>query len=55
MGKVVTIAYDAVNAISHKPPVEAKLEVQSALSYLVDGAEETLAFRQHRWDGRSSF
>ncbi|ENT3300715.1 DEAD/DEAH box helicase [Acinetobacter baumannii] len=55
MGKVVTIAYDAVNAILHKPPVEAKLEVQSALSYLVDGAEETLAFRQHRWDGRSSF
>lgn len=55
MGQIVTIAYDAVNAILHKPSTEAKLEVQSALSYLVDGAEDSVAFKQHRWDGRSSF
>lgn len=55
MSEVVTIAYDAVNAILHKPSVAAKLEVQSALSYMVDGAENALAFKQKKWDGRNSF
>lgn len=55
MAEVVTIAYNAVNALLHKPTTVVKLEVQSALSYLVDGAENSLAFKQRRWDGRSSF
>lgn len=55
MSEVITIAYDAVNAILHKPSVGAKLEVQSALKYMVDGAEHSLAFKQHKWDGKSSF
>lgn len=55
MAEVITIAYNAVNAILHSPSVNAKLEVQAALSYIVDGAEHSLAFKQHRWDGRSSF
>lgn len=55
MGQVVTIAYNAVNAILHNPTVNLKTDVQAALSYQVDGAENSLAFKQHRWDGRSSF
>lgn len=55
MAEVVTIAYNAVNAKLHEPSVDVKLLVQSVLSYKVDGAEQSLAYKQHRWDGRSSF
>ena len=55
MAEVVTIAYNAVNAKLHNPSVDVKLLVQSVLSYKVDGSEQSLAYKQHRWDGRSSF
>ena len=55
MSKVVTIASSAVNAKLHEPTREAKLEVQRILSYRVEGAERTTAFKQGGWDGRSSF
>lgn len=55
MAEVVTIAYNAVNAKLHNPSVDAKLLVQTVLSYKVDGSENSLAYKQHKWDGRSSF
>lgn len=55
MAEVVTIAYNAVNAKLHNPSVDVKLLVQSVLSYKVDGSEQSLAYKQNRWDGRSSF
>lgn len=55
MAEVVTIAYNAVNAKLHNPSVDVKLLVQTVLSYKVDGSEQSLAYKQHRWDGRSSF
>lgn len=55
MSETVVIASNAVNAKLHEPSRQAKLEVQRILSYRVDGAEHTDAFKQHRWDGRSSF
>lgn len=55
MTEVVTIAYNAINAKLHNPSVDAKLAVQAVLSYKVDGSEHSLAYKQHKWDGRSSF
>lgn len=55
MAEVVTIAYNAINAKLHNPSVDAKLAVQAVLSYKVDGSEHSLAYKQHKWDGRSSF
>lgn len=55
MTETVTIASSAVNAKLHEPSREAKLEVQRILSYAVAGAEHSDLFKQHRWDGRSSF
>lgn len=55
MAEVVTIAYNAINAKLHNPSVDAKLLVQSVLSYKVEGSENSLAYKQHKWDGRSSF
>lgn len=55
MAEVVTIAYNAINAKLHNPSVDAKLLVQSVLSYKVDGSEHSIAYKQHKWDGRSSF
>ncbi|WP_151708825.1 DEAD/DEAH box helicase [Acinetobacter brisouii] len=54
MTKVVTIAYNAINAKIHKPSVDVKLIVQEALSYKVDGVETSIAYKQNRWTGRSS-
>lgn len=51
----VTIAHNAVNAKLHEPSRELKLEVQSILSYAVDGAEHSIQFKRGYWDGRSSF
>lgn len=55
MSKNVIVAYDAVNAKVYQPINDVKLLIQSALSYQVAGAEQSLAFKQHRWDGRSTF
>ena len=51
----VTIAYNAVTAKLHEPTRSAKLRVQALLSYRVEGAEHTAAFKTGNWDGRSSF
>lgn len=51
----VTIAYNAVIGKLHEPTREAKLRVQQLLSYRVEGAEHTAAFKTGNWDGRSSF
>lgn len=51
----ITIAYNAVTAKLHEPSRSAKLRVQSLLSYRVEGAEHTAAFKTGNWDGRSSF
>lgn len=50
-----TIASNATVAKLHQPSRDVKLEVQSILSYAVDGAEHTIAFKRGNWDGRSSF
>lgn len=50
-----TIAYNAVIAKLHEPTRVAKLRVQQLLSYRVEGAEHTAAFKTGNWDGRSSF
>lgn len=55
MPETVTIAANAVTAKLHEASREVKLAVQQVLSYAVAGAEQTLLFKQHRWDGRSSF
>lgn len=55
MPETVTIAANAVTAKLHEASREVKLAVQQTLSYAVAGAEQTLLFKQHRWDGRSSF
>lgn len=53
--KNVTIAYNAVNAVIHEPTKEVKILVQQALSYQVQNADRTQSFKQHKWDGRSTF
>jgi superfamily II DNA or RNA helicase len=55
MTETVTIASNAVLAKLHNPSREVKLEVQSILSYVVEGAEHTETFKTGCWDGRSSF
>lgn len=51
----VTLAYNATVAKLHESSREVKLRVQSLLSYKVEGAEHTAAFKGGSWDGRSSF
>lgn len=51
----VTIAYNATIARLHEPSRAVKLKVQSLLSYKVEGAEHSAAFKMGSWDGRSSF
>lgn len=53
--ETITIAYNAVTAKLHEPSRASKLRVQSLLSYRVEGAEHTAAFKTGNWDGRSSF
>ena len=55
MTQNVTIASNAVHAKLHEPSRQVKLEVQRILSYRVEGAEHSMAFKQGNWDGRSSF
>lgn len=51
----VTIACNAINAKLHEALTDVKLAVQMILSYKVEGAEESAAFKSKRWDGKSSF
>lgn len=51
----IQIAHNAVTAKLIGADRTAKLEVQRALSYMVDGAEHMAAFKNSGWDGRSSF
>lgn len=51
----VTIARNAVVGKLIDAPKEVKAEAQKILSYMVAGAQESEAFKSHRWDGRSSF
>ena len=53
--KIVTIASNAVTAKLIDADREVKLLVSAALSYQVDGFEQTNAFKSNKWDGRSSF
>jgi superfamily II DNA or RNA helicase len=55
MNETITIAFNAVIAKLIDPSSEVKDEVQRILSYKVEGAEQSDAFKLHRWDGRSSF
>lgn len=55
MTETVTIASNAVHAKLHEPTRQVKLEVQRILSYRVEGAEHSTAFKSGGWDGRSSF
>lgn len=54
---VVQIAHNAVNAKLIDASREVKLAVREALSFVIDGAEYTNAFKKSggHWDGRSSF
>lgn len=51
----VTILSNATVGKLHNPTREVKLEVQTILSYAVDGAEHSIQFKKGVWDGRSSF
>jgi hypothetical protein len=53
--EIVTIAANAVHARLHEASREVKLETQRILSYRVEGAEQSNAFKMGNWDGRSSF
>lgn len=55
MTETVTIASNAVHAKLHEASRQVKLEVQRILSYHVEGAEHSMAFKSGNWDGRSSF
>ena len=55
MTEIVTIASNATSAKLHEPSRHVKLEVQRVLSYRVEGAEHSAAFKTGNWDGRSSF
>lgn len=51
----MTIASNATIAKLHEPTRDVKLKVSALLSYKVEGAEHTAAFKMGNWDGRSSF
>jgi superfamily II DNA or RNA helicase len=55
MAQGLTLAAGAVNAKLLGATREAKLLVREKLSYLVDGASYTQAFKGSSWDGSSSF
>lgn len=52
---IIKIAHNAVTAKLIGADRTAKLEVQRALSYTVDGFEHMAAFKGGGWDGKSSF
>jgi superfamily II DNA or RNA helicase len=53
--KTVKLAHNAVVAKLIDPTEEVENTVSDLLSYMVDGAEQSFAFNQGTWDGRSSF
>lgn len=55
MSKLIRIAANAVVAKIVEDDKELKAVVADILSYAVDGAEFTDAFKSHHWSGRSSF
>lgn len=55
MTKLIQIGYNPATAKLYNADDEAKTIVSSMLSYHVDGFEFTNAFKEHRWDGRSTF
>ena len=57
MNKIISIAHNATTAkiIDKDVSKELKGEMLNLLSYQVDGAEHSLAYRSKKWDGRSSF
>ena len=55
MSHFVQLAYNAVNAKLLTDNRDLKLLVSDLLSYEVEGADQTSAFRSGSWDGRSSF
>lgn len=55
MAQRITIAYNAVNAKLINADRPTLLLVSKLLSYEVDGADQTVAFKSGHWDGRSSF
>jgi superfamily II DNA or RNA helicase len=53
---LIKLAYNAVTAqLLDNPPETVTNTVSDLLSYMVDGAEQTFAFNQGTWDGKSSF
>jgi superfamily II DNA or RNA helicase len=55
MSKQVVIGYNPVTAKIFQGNDKAYLAASSVLSYEVEGAEHTEAFRMKSWDGRSTF
>lgn len=53
--KTVKLAHNAVVAKLIDPSEEVEGIVSDLLSYMVSGAEQSFAFNQGTWDGRSSF
>ncbi|WP_276122705.1 DEAD/DEAH box helicase [Pararhizobium qamdonense] len=51
----IKLAYNAVTAQLLDPPEKVADLVSDLLSYMVQGAEQTFAFNQGTWDGKSSF
>lgn len=52
---MIQIAATAVNAKLYNADRDTRLAVSNLLSYLVEGAEHSDAYRMGRWDGRSTF
>lgn len=55
MSQIVQIASNAVTAKLFNADRDTRLAVMNALSYAVDGAEYSGAFKHTGWDGRSTF
>lgn len=55
MSQIVQIASNAVTAKLFNASRELRLEVMNLLSYTVDGAEYSGAYKYSGWDGRSTF
>jgi superfamily II DNA or RNA helicase len=53
--KLVKIGYNPVTAKLFGADDVLMTLVSNKLTYLVDGYEHTTAFKEHRWDGRSTF
>lgn len=55
MTKLIQIAHNAVTAKVYYADERAKQEIQSALTYQIEGAEHSEQFKDGHWDGTSSF